>query len=291
MAIWSATRWLTTTNQLLYLVKISRPFGWALAAWLVWIGAWLAGASNLLQLLLLLSLATFPFCLWLFGWNDIFDFPTDAQNPRKDSWIDGALVSPTDALRIRPLLTAIFGVVLLCSLLLPPWSSASLLVAFVVGFAYSHPRTRLKELPLIDGLASAIIIGALFAAGYTLGASPESIPLQAYAFIPAIIAHQQYAAVIDVEADRYAGNRTLPVRIGVSKTLWIALLLDLMPLAITGFQLHPALLLIIISQALVFLLSLIVTRVQRLLWLGLCALTFIIIISTLLMAARSWLIG
>jgi 4-hydroxybenzoate polyprenyltransferase len=173
--------------------------------------------------LLLQLAATFPFCLWLFGWNDLEDRSSDQLNPRKGSWIFGGRVNAESIPHLRTAIWTTLIVPLLLLLILPPISSAFLVSAFAFGWAYSVPPLRLKEIPILDGTCSAAILASLFAAGFTLGRPVERLPLEILLFLPAIVGMNLFGTLMDREPDQGAGHRTAATRFGVQITTWLSI--------------------------------------------------------------------
>lgn len=65
------------------LMKVSRPAGWIIAPLIFLIALFYSGASLSLLSIVQLILLSFPFCVFLYGINDIYDYESDKLNNRK----------------------------------------------------------------------------------------------------------------------------------------------------------------------------------------------------------------
>ena len=111
--------------RLLEVIKVARPGFWPTQLWFFvlpfygrymfddpafWLGA---------------TYACFPLGLLLYGWNDLGDAETDADNPRKGSWLFGG--RPDETLRRRL-----------------PWIIGAVQLPFVIAFvAIAGPKMLL----------------------------------------------------------------------------------------------------------------------------------------------------
>jgi len=174
---------------------------------------------------------TFPFCLYLFGLNDLADKESDIDNPRKGNWIHGAgttIMHPTVS-RWAPwvgcAMVAVFIPVL-------PIAAGTILASIlVVSWAYSAPPLRLKEIPIIDGCVTASIMIGLVCVGFLSGSTPSSIPLETFAVAPTLAGLHIFASVVDVQSDQKAHHRTLAVRAGPRAASVVALALSIVSAA------------------------------------------------------------
>jgi 4-hydroxybenzoate polyprenyltransferase len=75
-------------NKFLLLIKVSRPLSWAVFPLVFLLGLIVSGNISgsititplaILQILLL----SFPYCTFLYGINDVYDFEADQINPKK----------------------------------------------------------------------------------------------------------------------------------------------------------------------------------------------------------------
>jgi len=217
-----SAEWLTPVGRLL---QTSRPAGWFIAWGVLRVGMGYGHVVESWRSTALQVVMTAPLCMWLFGWNDLADESSDAINPRKGSWLHGARLRE----EWRPLLRRVVWVSLLFPValigFLPLDAAICLTLTFALAWAYSMPPLRLKEVPLADGFASAGLLFLVFSTGFCLGAPFGWLPYATYAFLPSIAGVHLYAAVVDYDPDRKAGQRTTAVRLGERPTLIASLIL------------------------------------------------------------------
>jgi 4-hydroxybenzoate polyprenyltransferase len=171
-----------------------------------------------------------PYNLAMYGINDVFDYASDVQNPRKGG-IEGALLPPAFH---RPMLWLAlatnlpFLIVLLAAG--TPLSALAIAVSTFALVAYSAPGLRFKERPGLDSLTSSAhfvtpAIVALALAGARVDAG-LLITLAAF-FIWGIAAHA-FGAVQDIVPDREAGIGSIATAFGAGRTVRLALALWLL---------------------------------------------------------------
>jgi 4-hydroxybenzoate polyprenyltransferase len=250
-----------TPSALLTILKVSRPAGWLIAAGVFRVGMGYGGAIESPRTIALTAALTLPFCLFLFGLNDLADAGSDRDNPRKGGWVHGGRVEePT----LAPVRIAV-GIAGLGMLGLMPWLDAAgrCLLAGLLGLAwmYSTPPVRLKEIPVIDGLASAAILGGLLALGFVQGSALVDLPPEPFVFVPAMVGLHIFASVMDHPSDAQAKHRTLPVRIGPRAAAGVALGITLLTVgSIPVMSFAPQIAIVAVIQALAIALYLALPR-------------------------------
>lgn len=168
-----------------------------------------------------------PYNLAMYGINDVFDYASDVQNPRKGG-IEGALLPPEFH---RPLLwLALASNVPFLIVLLAAGTPASALAIAVSTFAlvaYSAPRLRFKERPVLDSLTSSAHFVTPAVVGLALaGARVDAglvLTLAAF-FIWGVAAHA-FGAVQDIVPDREAGIGSIATAFGAARTVRLALVM------------------------------------------------------------------
>jgi chlorophyll synthase len=156
------------------------------------------------------------------AYNAYTDARVDVFNPRKahlayvTGWISPELV--------LGLARAMVVVGLALSMLLGPEFTVLVLLAVVLSFLYSSPRTKLKALPGGDVLVNMVGLGVLMPlAGWAAsGTSVTEFPH--WYLVPIFFALGSLyipTLVPDVEADRRAGFTTLAVTVGRHRALWM----------------------------------------------------------------------
>lgn len=168
-----------------------------------------------------------PYNLAMYGINDVFDYASDARNPRKGG-VEGALLPP--AVHRATLAWAVglalpFVVVLVA--LGGPASWAVLAVSLFAVVAYSAPGLRWKEVPVLDSITSSIHFISPAAYGLVLAGAewtPSLLALLA-AFACWGMGSHAFGAVQDVEPDREAGIASIATALGARATVRLAMAL------------------------------------------------------------------
>jgi 4-hydroxybenzoate polyprenyltransferase len=212
-----------------YLLSVSRPRFWLYLGGTALVGVvW--GASSLESVLQLVPVALvayflMPANLFLYGVNDRFDAPTDAQNPRKGA--GGPEVRSRDDRRVD---AAVLGAGLLglpFAIWLPPLGTLALLGFLALAVGYSAPPARFKARPLLDSLSNGLyVLPGVVGYAATAGRLPAATVLLAgWAWTMGM---HTFSAIPDIEPDRAAGVTTTATRLGRRTALayvvgcWIA---------------------------------------------------------------------
>lgn len=168
-----------------------------------------------------------PYNLLMYGVNDVFDYESDRLNPRKGG-VEGALLERP--LHRLTLAWATLAPLPFVAYLLAVGSPAADLVLagslfFVV--AYSAPRLRFKERPVVDSVTSSLhfVTPALY--GFVLAGGPLGAPVWTVlaAFFLWGMASHAFGAVQDVPADRAGGIASIATELGAAATVRLALML------------------------------------------------------------------
>lgn len=205
----------------------SRPVSWINTAYPF--AAAMLLTTREIDWLLILGTVYFliPYNLAMYGINDVFDYASDAVNPRKGG-IEGGLLPPRFH---RPLLWLVaasnlpFLIVLLGAGGPAAWLALAVSVGAVV--AYSAPVLRFKERPLLDSVTSSTHFVSPAVVGFALaGAEPSlAMILALTAFFLWGMAAHAFGAVQDVVPDREGGIASIATVLGARRTVRIALLL------------------------------------------------------------------
>ena len=230
-------------NKLIQLFKVSRPISWVNTAY-PFAATYLVLGGGVDAVFIIGSLFfLIPYNLLMYGINDVFDYESDIQNPRKNS-IEGAL----EAKSFHPTiiwtsiaLTVPFSVALI---ILSPVAAAAILVAvifFVV--AYSMKWFRFKEIPFLDSITSSIhFVGPMIFAIAVTGFQPQAWPFALALFLWGIASHA-FGAVQDVIPDRKGNLKSIATIIGARNTVYLSAILY--ALAIVAINLQGGLALIV----------------------------------------------
>jgi 4-hydroxybenzoate polyprenyltransferase len=208
-------------------VGSSRPLSWVNTAYPFGAAYLLGGGGS--DLLLWLGIAYFlvPYNLLMYGVNDVFDYESDLRNPRKGG-VEGVVLSDRWhrlTLWSAALLNLPFVVAL--TVLGTPASTLVLAVVVFAVVAYSAPRLRFKERPLLDSVTSSTHFVGPAVFGFALvGGRLTGGALAAFvAFFLWGLASHAFGAVQDIAADRSAGIGSVATVLGGATTVRLAVLL------------------------------------------------------------------
>jgi 4-hydroxybenzoate polyprenyltransferase len=168
-----------------------------------------------------------PYNLAMYGVNDVFDYESDLRNPRKGG-VEGTVLAPRWH---RPILIAalVSNVPFLVALVLlgGPASWLVLAISVFAVIAYSAPRLRFKERPVLDSVTSSthFVSPAVYAVALA-GVAPDArTVLLLAAFFCWGMASHAFGAVQDIPADREAGIGSVATVLGARTTVLIAFVL------------------------------------------------------------------
>jgi 4-hydroxybenzoate polyprenyltransferase len=202
------------------LLAESRPWFWPVGWVPAWVGtvvaekAWFPDRDGLARALLaLLILGPLVWGIVLIQ-NDLHDRGTDRANARKAT---APLVLGTVTPRQLIRLGRILGVAAIgAALLIGPLYACGVVTVLALGWAYSAPPLRLKARAGADVAVNAVVIGVLAPlAGWSLTRPPWEFP-PLFALFGLLFAGAFYlpTTVVDLPADRSAGDVTFAVRFG-----------------------------------------------------------------------------
>lgn len=212
-------------GNLMSLTLVSRPVSWLNTAY-PFAAAYLVGGGQI-NLFFWLGLVYFliPYNLLMYGVNDVFDYESDMQNPRK-----GGLEGAKEQKSLHPTILAAaiaLNVPFLLYLLSQGTLSANLVLAVVVFsvVAYSIKGLRFKEVPLLDSFTSSLhFVGPMVYALTLTGFSSAHLPF-VVAFLLWGIASHAFGAVQDIIPDRKAGISSIATARGARRTIRLVIVL------------------------------------------------------------------
>jgi lycopene elongase/hydratase (flavuxanthin-forming) len=169
-----------------------------------------------------------PYNMLMYGVNDVFDYESDLRNPRKGG-TEGALLEPglhrtvvwSGIATAAPLLVGMLWL----GGTEHPCSWAVLAVSLFAVFAYSIPRLRFKEQPVLDSITSSAHFVSPAVYGLAVAAAvptPQLLALLAAFFCWGMASHA-FGAVQDVVPDREGGIASIATAVGARTTVRIAL--------------------------------------------------------------------
>ena len=205
----------------------SRPLSWVNTAYPFAAAYFLADGGIDAPLIIGAIFFLIPYNLAMYGINDVFDHASDMVNPRKGG-AEGALLQP--AVHRAVLITAIalpvpFVVALV--ILGSPASWAVLTVSLFAVAAYSVPRLRFKEIPVLDSITSSthFTSPAVYGLVLTGTAWEGSATIALIGFFLWGAASHAFGAVQDVMPDREGRIHSIATALGAAWTVRLAITL------------------------------------------------------------------
>lgn len=207
------------------IVLSSRPISWINTAF-PFAAAYLMVAREIDAILLIGTIFfLIPYNVAMYGINDVFDYASDAANPRKGG-VEGALLEPrlhrpvlwTAALSCLPFLIALVAAG-------GPGTWMALAVSMFAVVAYSAPGLRFKERPVLDSLTSSTHFVSPAVVGLALaGATFDlSLVLVLTAFFLWGMAAHAFGAVQDIGPDRSADIGSIATAFGARATVLLSI--------------------------------------------------------------------
>ncbi|GAB3281354.1 prenyltransferase [Microbacterium lacusdiani] len=211
----------------LRLLVASRPLSWVNTAYPFAAAYLLAGGGVDAAVIVGSVFFLIPYNLAMYGINDVFDYASDAVNPRKGG-AEGALLEPS---RHRAVLVwAVVLCVPFVAILVAmgsPGSWAVLAVSLFAVAAYSVPGLRFKEVPVLDSITSSTHFTSPAVYGFVLAGGAwgwQPVLVFASFFLWGAAAHA-FGAVQDVVPDRDGGIRSIATALGAAPTVRLAIAL------------------------------------------------------------------
>ncbi|KAB5592443.1 transport protein [Ceratobasidium theobromae] len=230
-------------QRLVILVKSSRSLGWIFGPILYGIGVLQSSTIPKTPGALAISAAqvitlSFPLCIVIFGVNDIYDYSFNLLNPRKSTTsLEGGVLPPSHHLFVRRA-AVMSSVIILTTALFPSlysWREAEEYVSWqlyspafstaaliALGWEYSAPPIRLKEVPVLDSISNGIVVWLSTLAGFTSARvlrgkfrwELADIPTKGYALGLVTASVHSLGAAADIETDLASGQRTIATVLG-----------------------------------------------------------------------------
>ncbi len=224
-------------SQARLLIRTSRPLGWLIAPLVFLLGLTAFGSPLSPLTILQLILLTFPYCVLLYGTNDIFDYEADKINPRKT-----VLDSPEIETNFFPLvkyLSFVVAIVLFASAVITINLTNILAMILLIFFSYfySAPPLRFKERPPLDSFSNGIIyFFAPVSLGASFGATLLDIPIQVYFITACVMGIHSFSTIMDYSADKLAGDRTFAVVLRKRTASFFTVIVFTIAYFFSGFQ-------------------------------------------------------
>jgi 4-hydroxybenzoate polyprenyltransferase len=227
-------------DTLTILVTVSRPIFWIVLP-LLYIGGVLF-TQNSLETLTWTTILTaiwlsFPFCIFLYGINDVYDLESDLKNPRKGG-IQGLRLHPDNhPLIVKTSILVSVGLLIIVSLDFSFSKFVTALLLILSSYLYSAPPIRLKEIPVIDSLTNGLLYVLFpFYLGFFEHSSLSDTSLKILLTVLGAAGVHAYTSTLDVTSDKEAGDRTFAVAFGPRITLAFSFLVTLVALLFAGYE-------------------------------------------------------
>ena len=223
-------------NQLLDIIKISRPGFWPTHVWFYLLPFAERNMFGSLPFWLGGIYVCFPLSLMLYGWNDIGDWETDQLNPRKDSWLFGA--RPDETMRNR--LPWIIAAVQIPFAFLFVWLAGArmlLILLLMVATNATYNTLGFKKIAVLDLLNQAGYALMFVLASWLCHVPQLHLAAILFGVLFAMQSHL-FGQLMDVDQDTAAGRKSTAVLIGVfkSKVLLACLMFAESAIAFTFFK-------------------------------------------------------
>lgn len=198
-------------KNLSVLLKTSRPVCWVIAP-LIFLRGWSASGAGLTWPIMLQALMlSFPYCVLLYGINDIYDYRSDNINPRK-KLIEGIVLKPKNRRFVKNV--AMFAGFLLAVSALPAFNIANftgMVLLLFFSYYYSAPPLRLKERPPLDSFSNGV---GYYFAPFLMGFGAFNVPLKVYLIALFVMALHAFTTISDYTADKKSGQKTFAIVFG-----------------------------------------------------------------------------
>jgi 4-hydroxybenzoate polyprenyltransferase len=178
---------------------------------------------------------TLPANLLIYGVNDLFDYETDKNNPKKKQY--ETLIAPKNRGKFTQVLTVstVPFIVAIIARLLADGNMIALysFIAFLFfGIGYSAPPIRAKTKPFLDSFFNILYIFPGFVAYAILGGGWPSwqVILASTAWVMAMHA---FSAIPDIKSDKKASLRTIATILGQKRTILFCAFLYITSAALT----------------------------------------------------------
>jgi 4-hydroxybenzoate polyprenyltransferase len=167
-----------------------------------------------------------PYNLLMYGINDVFDYESDKNNPRKNS-IEGGLTEPAFHKTIINWSLGLAAPFTAYLLLKSPDMASAVIFAVSIFFvlAYSVPGLRFKEKPFLDSFTSAMHFVLPMVYGLSLTGWQDGYFLLTLSFVAWAMASHAFGAVQDIIPDRQANIASIGTVMGARQTVRLSFVL------------------------------------------------------------------
>ena len=199
-------------RRLIEILKISRPGFWPTHVWFYVLPFATINMFGSFKFWLGAFYVCFPMSLLLYGWNDIGDWKTDQDNPRKDSWLFGACPDQ----ELRRMLPALIVMVQLPFVLLF-WYLAGfkmlILFAGLIFANFAYNNLNFKSIAGIDLLNQSGYLLVFVLASWLCDVPQLNWAAMLFGALFAMQSHL-FGQIMDIEQDQSSGRRSTAIMLG-----------------------------------------------------------------------------
>jgi 4-hydroxybenzoate polyprenyltransferase len=224
--------------SLLLLIAVSRPFGWLSFPAFFLMGSVSSGSTTLTPLFISqLLLLSFPFCIFVYGLNDIYDYESDKINPRK-GLVGGIVLQPEYHSFVKHVAFFVISLLFFTSLLtLNIFNILVVGLLVPLGYFYSAPPVRFKERPPLDSIINGIgyffapfLLGFSFSGSIFLKAGTGILWIGVCLITAVVMGFHSYSTIIDYDIDKKIGVKTFATVFGKRSAAFFALFVSILAL-------------------------------------------------------------
>lgn len=221
---------------LAFWLEVSRPGLWFPTLWLYLLPLSRSATLDSANFWVGLVFMSFPLNFLIYGWNDLVDAETDAQNPRKGTFMFGA--RPTAEQREQ--LPRALVVVTLLSFAPVAWLGGPLRMLAVLGgialvcALYNHPTHGFRGRPPLELACQFAYLLVIPIAAWLNDAPMPPWPTLIYVAL-FCVQSQLIGEVMDIEPDRATGRKTTATVLGHRGTKLLILVIVALEVALLFF--------------------------------------------------------
>ncbi len=191
------------------LIKTSRPLSWILAPMVFLMGLLASGGELSFLSAIQGFLLAFPYCILLYGINDVYDYKSDMLNPRKNL-VEGIILKPKHHQFVKK--TSFFVALILILTSLLTFNATNLfgmVLLLFFSYFYSAPPLRFKVKPPLDSFANGILyFFAPFIIGFSFNDALVNIPIKVYLIAICVMGIHSFSTIMDYSVDKKIGDKT-----------------------------------------------------------------------------------
>ncbi len=219
------------------IVKVSRPIAWLVLPVIFIMGMLLSGAKFTFLPLLQIVLLSFPYCIILYGINDVYDYESDKRNVRKGSIQGVVLESKYHSLIKRASFLSAVVVFLSSLVTLNLLNIIIMSIALFLAYAYSAPPLRLKTKPPLDSITNGAYFIVPFLLGASFGKFPSHLLIKIVWVTISVMGVHAFSTIMDYTSDKEAGEKTFAILFGKRTAAVVPFIIFFSELLFAGFGL------------------------------------------------------